>query len=301
YDDSSSTNPVDAANLFSKFSSSIYTSSLFSDALSSNIKLPQFIRPYHQNYILDDVSKSLCSLRNIKSVGPIGLQGRFLFMLRDIIAWPLFLIFRKSIDSGVFPAALKFGSITPLFKSGDPKIITNYRPITILSHLSKIFESNAFQGFVLRSSSEFQLASPFKALYCALVRLLLEYGSVLWDPSTACASASIERVRRKFLRIAAYRLNIPHPPCDYSPFLRVLNLSSLADRRHVSNLSFLSNLLSSKIDFPFLLFLINFCVPSRTTRCSIPFYIPRSSSNYYENSPIVRLIRTANNDPSFAR
>jgi len=128
------------------FSSSIYTPSRFSDSLSSNIKLPQFILPSNPNFILDDVSKSLCSLRNIKSVGPDGLQGHFQFMLRDFIAWPLFLIFRKSIDSGVFPAVLKNGSITPLFISGDPKIITNYRPITILSRLFKIFESNVLNS-----------------------------------------------------------------------------------------------------------------------------------------------------------
>jgi len=97
YNDSSSTNPVDAANLFSEFFSSIYTSSLSPDSLSSNIELPQFILPSHPNFTLDDVSKSLCSLRNIKSVGSDGLQGHFLFMLRDVVAWPLFLLFRKSL------------------------------------------------------------------------------------------------------------------------------------------------------------------------------------------------------------
>jgi hypothetical protein len=74
----------------------------------------------------------------------------------------------------------------------------------------------------------------------------------------------------------------------------------LANRRHVSNLSFLSNLLSAKIDSPFLLSQINFRSPSRTTRCSDPFHIPRYSSNYLDNSPLVRLMWTANNDPFFS-
>jgi hypothetical protein len=117
---------------------------------------------------------------------------------------------------------------------------------------------------------------------------VLEYGFILWDPSTSCASAFIERVQRKFLQIAAYRLNIPHSPSDYSPVLRILNISMLADHHHASNLSFLSNLLSFKIDSHFLLFLINFRVPPHTTRCSNPFYIPCSSFNYLNNSPIIR-------------
>jgi len=42
-----------------------------------------------------------------------------------------------------------------------------------------------------------------------------------------------------------------------------------------------------------------FKVPSRTTRSSLPFLIPFSSSNYLGNSPIKRLMRIANDDPTF--
>jgi hypothetical protein len=44
------------------------------------------------------------------------------------------------MDEGIFPSAWKIGSVTPILKSGDPSNVTNYRPITILPHLSKIFE-----------------------------------------------------------------------------------------------------------------------------------------------------------------
>jgi len=47
-------------------------------------------------------------------------------MLKYVIAWPLIFLFRKPVDSGVFSATIKIGSITPLLKSGDPKIISNY-------------------------------------------------------------------------------------------------------------------------------------------------------------------------------
>jgi len=109
----------------------------------------------------------------------------------------------------------------------------------------------------------------------------------------------IERVQRKFLRYAAFKLGILHPPHDYSPVLRSLNLSTLSDRRHALNLSFLLGILSGKIDSPDLLSLINIKVPARNTRSQFPFQIPFSTTNYQLNSPIIRLMLIANSDPSF--
>ena len=42
--------------------------------------------------------------------------------------------------AGVFPDELKCARVTPLFKSGNRNLMSNYRPISILPTLSKIFE-----------------------------------------------------------------------------------------------------------------------------------------------------------------
>ena len=44
------------------------------------------------------------------------------------------------INKGVFPNALKIAKILPIYKGVDRDIASNYRPITILPHFSKIFE-----------------------------------------------------------------------------------------------------------------------------------------------------------------
>ena len=49
-------------------------------------------------------------------------------------------LFGKSIEKEVFPNALKIARVTPLFKSGDPSDISNYRPISVLLCFSKILE-----------------------------------------------------------------------------------------------------------------------------------------------------------------
>jgi hypothetical protein len=77
-------------------------------------------------------------------------------------------------------------------------------------------------GFVIRTSKEFRLSSSLKALYCSLVRPLLEYSSILWDPFTAADSSCIERVQRRFCSLASFILQIPHPPHDYWPVMNKL-------------------------------------------------------------------------------
>jgi hypothetical protein len=42
--------------------------------------------------------------------------------------------------TGSFPTGLKFSEITPIFKRGDKNDTSNYRPISLLMSLSKIFE-----------------------------------------------------------------------------------------------------------------------------------------------------------------
>ena len=55
-----------------------------------------------------------------------------------------FIDFNHSIDTGCFPSNLKLADVTPIFKKGDRLDKSNYRPVSILSSLSKIFERLLF-------------------------------------------------------------------------------------------------------------------------------------------------------------
>ena len=44
------------------------------------------------------------------------------------------------ITTGVFPDSFKISKIIPLFKKGDSSLLSNYRPISLLPTISKIFE-----------------------------------------------------------------------------------------------------------------------------------------------------------------
>ena len=129
-------------------------------------------------------------------------------------------------------------------------------------------------GFIMRTMKEFKLSRSLKTVYCSLVRSLLEYASVLWDPFVVVDSCHLERVQRRFLSSAAYMLKIVHPPHDYSPVSHAFNLASLADRRVKANLDFLRKLINGSINAPSLLVQVNFKVPHRTTRSRVPFAVP---------------------------
>ena len=44
------------------------------------------------------------------------------------------------ITTGIFPDSFIISKITPLFKKGDVSLLSNYRPISLLLTISKIFE-----------------------------------------------------------------------------------------------------------------------------------------------------------------
>ena len=56
------------------------------------------------------------------------------------ISYPVFLIWKESFESELIPEDMKIQSISPIFKKGDKSDPGNYRPISLTSHLIKVFE-----------------------------------------------------------------------------------------------------------------------------------------------------------------
>ena len=75
-----------------------------------------------------------------KSVGPNSMPILILKSNVDQLIDPITSILHKSLAEGTFPDLLKLASVCPIFKKNDITKCANYRPISLLSNLSKIFE-----------------------------------------------------------------------------------------------------------------------------------------------------------------
>ncbi|CAK1590637.1 unnamed protein product [Parnassius mnemosyne] len=92
------------------------------------------------NFTVDMVKKELENLDVCKGSGPDGIPPFFLKYTEDTICVPLTILYNKCIQDGVFPAIWKTANITPIHKEGSKNDVENYRPISLLSVLSKVFE-----------------------------------------------------------------------------------------------------------------------------------------------------------------
>jgi hypothetical protein len=63
---------------------------------------------------------------------------------------PLCYICNKAISNRIFSARLKYSVIRPLFKQGDRENLANYRPISLLTSFSNVFEKVIYRRILTR-------------------------------------------------------------------------------------------------------------------------------------------------------
>lgn len=148
-------------------------------------------------------------------------------------------------------------------------------------------------GFIKRNSQKFKDPCTIKALYVALVRSILDYGCVIWNPFYNEQSDRIERIQRNITRFALYKLKWPELP-SYVARRKLLGLQSLKDRRSHFALMFVFNIFSKKIVCVELLDLFELYVPVRNLRNNRVLVEATHRTNYACNEPIARCIHLYN-------
>ena len=87
-----------------------------------------------------EVLAQLRSLRSHTSTGADQIPVKYLKLVADHIASPLTDIINGYLSNHSFPALWKLARVTPIPKIDQPTDVDDYRPITILPALSKVYE-----------------------------------------------------------------------------------------------------------------------------------------------------------------
>ena len=88
-----------------------------------------------------DTLRIIKNMKTSRSRGHDGISSELLKLITGDISKCITLIINQSLHSGIFPDKLKIAKVTPIHKKGDIQLITNFRPISVLPVISKIFET----------------------------------------------------------------------------------------------------------------------------------------------------------------
>ena len=91
---------------------------------------------------------------------------KVLKLVSPVFVQPLTRLINLSIQSGCFPTKWKMARVTPLFKDGAQDCRDNFRPISVLSILSKVCEKHvaaSFTDYLVKTGLLYELQSAFRA------------------------------------------------------------------------------------------------------------------------------------------
>ena len=157
-DETPLSDPTEMADLFNDYFANVasnimrdmadtpeYSNDLLGSFISS--KLEPDTKFEISELTVERVLKYLQSLQDGKAVGRDSPSPKLLRLAAPVIAPCLTEIMNLSITTGIFPDMWKVARVVPLHKKGNPHDRTNYRPISVLSTLSKLLEKHVYSCF----------------------------------------------------------------------------------------------------------------------------------------------------------
>ena len=135
---------------------------------SKYLKVPD-VKSIYINHVDDDeVSNMIRNLNSSKACGPNSIPNRLIRIMSTNLTSPIKIIINLSFSEGCFPQLLKLANVCPIFKKNSKNKCENYRPISLLSNISKLFERSMhtrLYDFLEVSSKFYDLQFGFRKKY----------------------------------------------------------------------------------------------------------------------------------------
>ena len=88
----------------------------------------------------DDIIEAVNDMSRYSATGPDKFPAEILKECKDYLATPLLHLWRTSLNSSKIPLQHLQQVIVPIYKKGDRSLPENYRPVSLTSHIIKVFE-----------------------------------------------------------------------------------------------------------------------------------------------------------------
>ncbi len=82
----------------------------------------------------------LDNLAQNKATGQYEISHKMLKGCSKTVCKPLCILFNRSVTLNKYPSSWKIANVMPLFKKGDKSLLSNYRPISLISCVGKVME-----------------------------------------------------------------------------------------------------------------------------------------------------------------
>ena len=155
-------------------------STLASTLPQNNCDFKQYLLKPKTNFRLEKISltsvlKTLNSLATKKAVGLDYISSKLLKVAALVLAESLCKIFNKSVKICTFPSERKSAKVFPVHKKDDKSNPNNYRPISVLPAVGKVFERIIYDqlySYLSRNKLVTKHQSGFRSLHSTVTALL---------------------------------------------------------------------------------------------------------------------------------
>ena len=137
------TDPQQIANILKNQFTSVFSNPEAVDMMAADFAPPSNTCRFEDtelNFSEEDIVSAIDDIKADSAPGPDGIPSVLLKSCKHALARPIHLLWSLSFDSGEVPAFYKSSLVCPLYKKGSHATASNYRPVSLISHIIKIFE-----------------------------------------------------------------------------------------------------------------------------------------------------------------